>query len=58
MIEDPANADAIVEALDDPEPKVREQALWALSRVMQDRLAGVDRKELARKLRRAREQPH
>jgi HEAT repeat protein len=34
MIEDRESADTIVDALEDPDPGVRKQALWALGQVL------------------------
>jgi HEAT repeat protein len=54
MIEDPAATDALIDALDDEDESVREQAMWALSRVMQTGgMSRAERGELADRLRRA-----
>jgi HEAT repeat protein len=52
MIGDPAATDALIDALEDED--VQDQAMWALSQVMRTGgLSGVDRSDLADRLRRA-----
>jgi HEAT repeat protein len=53
MIQDPAAADGLLEALEDENADVRKQAMWALMRVINSSDLDVDHKELAQKLRRA-----
>jgi len=54
MIEDPDAAEALLDAIEDENESVQEQAMWALTRVLRTGgFSRVDRSELAAKLRRA-----
>jgi len=54
MIEDPAALDALLDALEDENENVQEQAMWAVGQVIRNGgIAGIDRHDLAARLRRA-----